>query len=308
MLKDVSLSGVRAFESAARHGSFRAAASELHLSPSAVSHAISKLEHSLGTRLFEREGRRVRLSADGQTLMRHVSLAFDEMRRGLEIVSARAPQLLRLHCAPSFAAQWLSPRLPGFLAAQPGLEVRLAASTDYARFTDDDFDVDIVYGPVWPEAAEVIPLGEEIVMPLCAPALARAIRRPHDLLDHVLIQSDVKMVRWPAWFEANGMCLPPPHGMRFDRSFLAIAAAADGLGVALESRRLVERELESGRLVAPLEGVTQDIAYRAHFLVLSRARRQRRAVTTFVEWLLAELELPAPGAHPATVTGERATA
>lgn len=252
------------------------------------------MEQSLGTALFEREGRLVRLSADGQTLMRHISLAFDELRRGLEVVSARGPQLLRLHCAPSFAAQWLTPRLRGFFAKQPHLEVRLAASTDYARFTNDEFDADIVYGPVRAEAVEVIPLGQETVMPLCTAELAGAIRRPGDLLEQVLIQSVVKMVRWPAWFEANDLCPPSPQGMRFDRSFLAIAAAVDGLGVALESTRLVERELASGRLVAPLKGSSRNLSYHAHFLVLPRARRQRRAVTTFVEWLLAELGLPSP--------------
>lgn len=307
MLNNVSLSGVRAFESAARHGSFRAAAAELNLSPSAISHAILKLEQSLGTALFEREGRLVRLSPDGQTLMRHIGLAFDELRRGLELVSARGPELLRLHCAPSFASQWLSPRLREFFTSQPNLEVRLAANTDYARFTNDEFDADIVYGPVRAEAVDVISLGEEAVMPFCAPTLADAIRRPADLLEHVLIQSDVKMVRWPAWFEANGLCPPSTQGMRFDRSFLAIAAAVDGLGVALESIRLVERELKSGQLIAPLQGLSQDISYRAHFLVLPRARRHRRAVTTFVEWLLAELGLPSLLERQGVAAGASAT-
>ena len=120
VLKDVSLSTVKAFESAARHGSFRAAASELNLSPSAISHAILKLEQTLGTNLFEREGRVVRLSPDGETLMRHVGLAFDELRGGMELVSNRGPQLLRLHSAPSFATQWLTPRLSSFLSFSSG--------------------------------------------------------------------------------------------------------------------------------------------------------------------------------------------
>ena len=79
--------------------------------------------------------------------MLHVGLAFDELRRGMELVSNRGPQLLRLHSAPSFAAQWLTPRLSRFLSSHPGVEVRLAASTDYARFVNDEFDADIVYGP-----------------------------------------------------------------------------------------------------------------------------------------------------------------
>ncbi len=157
MLKDVSLTTVKAFEAAARHGSFRAAASELNLSPSAVSHAILKLEQSLGTPLFERDGRSVRLSPGGEMLMRYVGTAFDELRRGMEIVSNRKVTLLRLHSAPSFAAQWLTPRLSDFLARNPDIEVRLASNTDYARFSNDDFDIDIVYGPPRVEGLHVIP-------------------------------------------------------------------------------------------------------------------------------------------------------
>ena len=234
VLKDVSLSTVKAFESAARHGSFRAAASELNLSPSAISHAILKLEQTLGTNLFEREGRLVRLSPDGETLMLHVGLAFDELRRGMELVSNRGPQLLRLHSAPSFAAQWLTPRLSSFLSSHPGVEVRLAASTDYTRFLNDEFDADIVYGPTRAEGVVSIPLGLETVTPLCAPQLAERIKAIDDLSSNLLIQSDLKRVRWSDWFKANGKEPLIPHGARFDRSFLAIAVACAGLGIALE--------------------------------------------------------------------------
>jgi len=294
VLKDVSLSTVKAFESAARHGSFRSAASELNLSPSAISHAILKLEQALGTNLFEREGRLVRLSSDGETLMLHVGLAFDELRRGMELVSNRGPDLLRLHLAPSFAAQWLSPRLSPFLSSHPGVEVRLAASTDYARFVDDEFDADIVYGPSRAEGVVSVPLGVETVMPLCSPEFAQRITKIEDLGAGVLIQSDLKRVRWSDWFKANGKEPLVPHGARFDRSFLAIAAACDGLGVALESTRLAEKELKIGRIVAPLAGRAQDVEYIGHYLVYPRAWRQRRAVRVFTEWLLDELGLPRP--------------
>jgi len=298
VLKDVSLSAVKAFESAARHGSFRAAASELNLSPSAISHAILKLEQTLGTNLFEREGRVVRLSPDGETLMRHVGLAFDELRRGMELVSNRGPQLLRLHSAPSFAAQWLTPRLTGFFASHSGIEVRLAASTDYARFVNDDFDADIVYGPSRVEGAVSIPLGIETITPLCSPELAKRINAIDDLTGEVLIQSDLKRVRWTDWFKANEREAPIPRLARFDRSFLAIAAACDDLGVALESTRLAEREIRTGRLVAPLAGRAKDVEYVGHHLIFPRAGRQRRAVRVFTAWLLAALGLPDEQGNP----------
>jgi LysR family glycine cleavage system transcriptional activator len=281
MLNQTPLSLLRAFEAAGRTGSFRTAADEIALSPSAVSHAIRKLERTLGARLFEREGRLVRLSPEGEALMRHVGRAFEELRRGLEVVSTRAPHLLRLHCAPSFAAQWLTPRLARFLRDHPGIEIRLAAGTDYTRFGNEEFDADIVYGMPRQEGLTVIPLGEETVAPLCAPDLARTIATPMDLCDHVLIESDNKQIRWPTWFARNGLPAPRSHGTRFDRSFLAIAAAADCLGVALESTRLAERELANGRLVRPLAGIAHDVRYVGHHLVFPRSTRQRHSLRLF---------------------------
>lgn len=285
MLAHVSLPAVRAFEAAARRGSFRAAAAELNLSPSAVSHAIVKLEKTLGVTLFERNGRSMALTINGETLMHHVRNAFDELRRGLESISAQGPQLLRVHSAPSFAAAWLTPRLPAFLAQHPGIELRLSAGTDYTRFTGDDFDVDIVYGPVRGDGLATIDLPQETVTPLCSPAFARSITSPADLLRASLIHSDNKQVRWNHWFSINGMAAPAPHGIRFDRSFLALAAASDGLGVALESTLLAEREIQAGRLVAPLASRAQDVRYVGHRIVFPSFNHQRRIVRSFIDWL-----------------------
>ncbi len=290
----MALSLLRAFEAAARTGSFQEAAAELHLTPSAVSHAIRKLERTLGAVLFDREGRIVRLSADGMALMRHVGPAFEDIRRGMDLVSTRGPHLLRVHSAPSFAAQWLTPRLPDFLATYPDIEFRLAASTDYTRFTTDEFDVDIVYGRPNREGLIVLPLGEETVAPLCAPSLARSIRKPEDLVGQVLIESDNKQIRWDDWFAANGLAAPPPHGMRFDRSFLAILTAANGLGIALESTRLAEREIKAGILVAPLSRHAVDVRYVGHYLVFPRIALRRQPLQIFVRWIASELGLDMP--------------
>ena len=145
--------------------------------------------------------------------------------------------------------------------------MRLADSSDYTRFVSDGFDADIVYREPRLPGMITLPLGEEVVTPLCAAQLAIAITTPASLLDHTLIESDNKKVRWDAWFAANELSAPPPNGSRFERSFLAIAAAADGLRVALESLRLAERELASGRLVQPLAGRARDMRYAGHCLV-----------------------------------------
>jgi LysR family glycine cleavage system transcriptional activator len=292
------LSALRAFEAAARTGSFRTAAEDLSLTPSAVSHAIRGLEQTLGAALFLREGRSVRLTGDGRTLMRHVERGFGELQLGIGSVSAQAPRLLRVHSAPSFAAQWLLPRLRRLLKEVEGLELRLAAGTDYVRFLpSDEYDIDIVYGMPSPDLYGtamhqnliVLPLGTEVITPLCAPGLATEIRTPRDLLRQTLIESEAKKVRWPAWFAANGHIAPQPRGLRFDRSFLSLSAAADELGVALESTRLAERELASGRLVQPLRNKCEDVVYTGHWLVFPRPMRYSQPLVLFVGWLAAEL-------------------
>jgi len=291
MLHDVPLSILRAFEAAGRTGSFRSAATELRLTPSAVSHAITKLEQTLGANLFARSNRVAQLTPEGEALMRHVGRAFEELRRGLEMVSTHGSQFLRLHSAPSFAAQWLTPRLARFMRDHPGIEVRLAAGTDYTRFLNDEFDADILYGLPRQEGFMIVPLGEETITPLCTPELARAIREPMDLFRQVLIESEIKQVRWADWFTRNGLPTPRPQGVRFDRSFLAIAAAVEGLGVALESTRLTERELASGRLVRPLAGLAEDVRYVGHHLVFPRSARKRHSLRLFMTWLGTELGL-----------------
>lgn len=303
------LSALRTFEAAARTGSFRAAAEGLGLTPSAVSHAIRGLERTLGVALFVREGRSIRLTGEGEVLMQHVQRGFGELQLGVGSISGRVGRhLLRLHCAPSFAAQWLVPRLRRFLNETKGLEVRIAAGTDYTRFLADEFDADIVYGP--PPSSfygpvqrtlVLLPLGTEVVTPLCTPELAEHIRAPEDLLAHTLIESDKKQVRWPNWFAANGMAAPELHGPRFDRSFLSLSAAMDGLGVALESTRLAERELASGRLVRPLRGACEDVVYTGHWLVVPRIKLYVRSVVLLTQWLGRELEvdLAVPGASEA---------
>ena len=291
MSQTLPLPALRAFEAAARLNSFRDAARELNLSPSAISHAIRKLEHELGTSLFDRAGRIVRLNPSGEALLRHVARGFGEMQHGMDVVAARRPNLLRLHCAPSMAAQWLVPRLRRLTSELPGVEVRLSSNTEYSRFPSDEFDADIVYGPPRGEGLAVLPLGSETIAPLCAPELAAAIREPADLLRMTLIESEHKRVRWGAWFGENGLVPPPPRGSRFDRSFMAIAAAVDGMGVTLESTRLAERELARGSLVQPLAGRARDVAYIGHYLVCPQTARQRSPLTLFVSWMAAELGL-----------------
>jgi LysR family transcriptional regulator, glycine cleavage system transcriptional activator len=293
MIGSISLKGIRAFEAVARLGSFKAAADELKLTSSAVSHAVIDLEQDLGIGLIDRQRRGGRLTDRGEAFYGHVRIAFDQLRLGIDETSLRMRKVFRLHAAPSFAAGWLSPRLPKLLALHPDMEVRLSAGTDYSNFASNDFDADIVYGPVRATNVTTIPIAEETVAPMCSPTMAASIKTPADLRRHVLIQSDTKMVRWSHWFEKNGLADQALHGIRFDRSFLAIAAAADGLGIALESTLLAERDLANGRLVMPLANIAQDITYVGHNLVFPKLAKPNKLAAVFTDWLMAEIKMRA---------------
>ena len=291
MARRLPLSSLRIFEAAARLASFRAASAELNLTPSAVSHAVKGLEQELGVVLFTRQGRQVALTPAGETLLHHAARGFSDLQRGLEAVCVAGPQSLRLHCAPSFAGQWLMPRLARFLAANPGLDLRLSADPHYPAFPSDAFDADILYGEPRQPGLTVIPLGAERIVPLCAPSLQQQISTPASLRSLVLIESEHCRLRWPHWFEANGVAAPAPRGPRFDRSSMSLAAATDGVGVALDSTRLAERELLDGRLVMPLAGRSLDLSLVGHRLVFPAAAGRKPSLARFTAWLLGELQL-----------------
>jgi DNA-binding transcriptional LysR family regulator len=288
-LRRVPLSSLRVFESAGRSGSFIQAAQELGISSSAVSHSIRKLEESIEIQLFERTTREINLTPKGRLLMEHVQRGLDEMQRGFALAKTDEPPPLRLHTAPSFGMQWLMPRLSRFVQAHPAIDLRFSASTDYAQFENDDFDLDVVYGEPRSSLNEKVPLAVEHLTPLCSPQLAESIRSPQDLYEHRLIQCDVQMLQWKGWFEANHLMPPHHYALRFDRSNMAIAAAVNGMGVVLESTLLAEGELRTGTLVAPLRAVTHDIQYIGHYLVYPKRRSRHEAAEVFKKWFLDEL-------------------
>ena len=299
-IKRLPLPSLRVFEAAGRTCSFVEAAKELDLSPSAVSHAIRKLETAAGVALFIRNTRHTALTPEGTILLEHVQRGFEEMNRGFTLATTEPSIPLRLHTAPTFASQWLVPRLSGFMAEHPGIDLRISASTDYATFDNDDFDIDIVYGEPQRSAHEKFPLAIEELTPLCCAELAEKIRSPQDLYSTLLIQSDGQSVQWKGWFAANDLVTPTSYELAFDRSSMGISAAVDGLGVVLESTLLAERELAAGKLVAPLREVSNSVHYVGHYLVYPRRQRQQDAVGQFKAWLFKELQSPALAASAST--------
>lgn len=275
------------FEAAARLGSFRAAAEELGLTPSAVSHQVRALEAWLGVALFERVGRGIALSSDGQGFFADIRDGFEQLRRATgRMVRRRGggrTEVVRVRTPPSFAGRWLLPRLPALLAAHPGIDIRVNAEKDQ-RPGAAGVDLMIVYGDErsWRRTAE--PLLEEALQPLCAPALAAGIGSPADLPARPLIGTRGNALSWSDWFRRHGV--DAGHAgpaMELDPSDVAIDAAAKGLGVVLESDVLTEDERRDGRLVAPLPGHAVRIA--AYWLL--PVGSDRPAVERVRAWLLA---------------------
>jgi DNA-binding transcriptional LysR family regulator len=285
---------LRAFEAAARLGSFAGAGSELHQTPSAISHQVRALEAWFERPLFVRSVRRVTLTAEGDRLLGELSAALDQIE---DVCTALRPAAARsslsVHCAPSFASKWLSPRLSRFMQAHPEITIRLSSDAESVDLRSHaDIDIDITYGPPPARAGVVMEsLGSEPTLPLAAPHLFNSSLpgRPRDLLRFTLIDSKLNPVQWADWCKLNSLKLPPSARPSFDRGSLAVAAAADGLGIALETRRFAEAELARGDLIALDGPAFRRIERDTHFLCYRKTNEERATIVVFKRWLTSEL-------------------
>lgn len=290
----IPLKAIQAFEAAARLSSFALAAEELFLTPSAISHQVKFLEEAIGIRLFHRVHRAVVLTDSGRRYAEEISAAFAAIDTATRQVGrAEKSDILTVHSTPSIAAQWLMPRLARFSALYPDIDVRLHASPVTADLSTGAVDIDIRYSmrKLQPAGTMVLPFPQETIVPLCSPELANGpnpIRQPEDLCHHTLIHSELSLVGWRDWLRLHRKVkLDIARGPRFDRSFMAINAAVDGLGVCLESLLLVQRELDSGRLVAPLG--TDGLKVQGYSLNFLKSRAELPKIRCFQDWLFEEL-------------------
>lgn len=293
MHKKVAIKAVQAFEAASRLGSFAAAAEELAVTPSAISHQIRLLEDRLGVRLFHRVHRSVVLTEIGRRYASELRLAFARIETATQrIASAGANAILSIHSTPSFATQWLMPRLAEFRELHKNIDIRLKASVDQIDLTKDEIDVDIRYNSGRASSGTVqISFPDDIIVPMASPALVnglKPIREPEDLKQHQLIHSEVNIVTWRDWARAHKIFLDLDKGPRFDRSFMSIRAAVDGLGICLDSLLLAEQELRSGRLIIPFP--TKGIIAQGHSLFVLKESLDVPNVRLFNEWLTVELK------------------
>ncbi|MGF6571235.1 LysR family glycine cleavage system transcriptional activator [Paraburkholderia sp. GAS333] len=291
------LPALRFFEAAGRHQSFKLAAAELNVTPSAVSHGIVGLEQALGVELFVREPRGISLTATGADYLSYVSEAFSLIAIGTQrLPNHRADRPIALSCAPTFASRWLLPRLAGFRARWPNVNVSVDTSHRQVGFPVDGFDFAIrlsrapVAGAAWTRL-----FGERFV-PVCSAAYLATLRESHDeggnKIDWrraTLIHVNAASEDWQSWLDAAGVeGIDPANGLRVDTIQLAFEAATMGLGIALGRRPLVDSDLASGALV---EACAPTLASAGAYWLVSADNVERRPeLFDFRRWLIGEAE------------------
>lgn len=279
-----------AFEAVARRRSFAFAAAELHLTASAISHQVARLEADLGVRLFERSAHGVRLSDAGERYLERVSGALSAISAATEDLREGVSNSLYVHSAPSIASLWLMPRLRRFAQAYPDIALNLSAAHTPSDFALGQADVDIRYGvPQWGDLV-VEPLFEERIVPLASPAFIREhrLKRIDQLFEVPLIQSNVNVVQWSDWLRAfSERRAPERFALRFDRAQMSLDAATQGLGVALESAVNAGPHLSTGKL-KPVFGMDKAVRIKAHFVVYPAKHARRPAVEAFLAWVHEE--------------------
>lgn len=281
-----SMSLLTAFDAAARHQSFTAAAAELNLTQSAVSRQIRALEDILGAELFLREKQSVRLTFAGETYaqqireaLRHISMATLNFR-----ANPRGGTL-NLAILPTFGTRWLAPRLPSFVAEHSGITVNLTTRLAPFDFQLDQLDAAIHFGaPEWPGAELDLLMGETVV-PACSPEVLAKHRfaAPKDLLDAPLLHLVSRPDAWERWFDAMNVPAQGIGGMLIDQFATAAQAASAGMGVALLPKFLIEAELARGDLVEAFDGPVESVG--RYYLAWPSKRESYPPLQAFRSWI-----------------------
>ena len=299
-----SLNALRAFEAAARHLSLSLAANELNVTPAAVSHQVRLLEEHIGLPVFERNGRGLVLTDAGAAGLRDLREAFAHLSAAMDAIGSLGETgALTVSATPSFAAKWLLPRLDSFGREHPEIDVHVSASIQLADFMRDRVDVAVRYGAGGYSDVFFEKLLTETVVPVCSPELlqGKPLRSVRELSSLTLLHddspdNDPSCPNWETWLRAAGVDdVDVDRGPRFNQSSLVIESAILGRGIALAKSTLAAADIQSGRLVRPIE--TERPVDFAYWFVAPRAKLNLPKVAYFREWLRREagVERDRPG-------------
>jgi LysR family glycine cleavage system transcriptional activator len=306
------LGGLRGFEAAARHMSFRDAAEELQLTQGAISRQIKTLELNLATPLFVRKIRQVQLTKAGERLYPAVRDAFDVIERAIADMKERPRRkTLVLSALPTLTSTWIMPRLHEFTERHRDIDVRIVAGLDPADLSDDHIDIAIRVGQLpgtrmsqqirpriehtmvesWigVRADELFP---DVLVPVCSPELIgrQRISQPKDLLRYPLIHTSTRRFAWIDWLNAHGITkLPrPSRNLEFGHFFMSIEAALRGQGVAIIPRVILSLYKDAGRLRYPVETTLPSAG--SYYLLVREERLSAPEVATLHHWLMSQAE------------------
>ncbi|MEO9339632.1 LysR substrate-binding domain-containing protein [Mesorhizobium sp. SB112] len=289
-----NLNSLAYFEAVARTGRVSLAAAELGVSAAAVSQQLKQLEEQWGVLLFRRKDRRLSLTIDGEMLFQTTTTAFRMIRGARSAVLRQGNnRQLNLRCSPSFAVRWLTPRLKGFLDANPEWGVRVDATPEFSDFDTEVMDLDLRYGSGAWERLHTECIINDFVLPMCSPEYRDRLRAVND--DPALLFSQARLIhsvktlyQWDVWLVVHGIDPPTEQApLRFDRSSMAIQLARDGAGIVLDSATLAQEDLERGTLV-PLSTAFDVVEFPAYWAVCPTRHTNRRTVRLFTDWIRAE--------------------
>ena len=298
-IRMLPLNALRSFDAAARRLSFAAAATELGVTPAAISIQVRRLEEWVGSPLFVRGHRSLGLSAAGQRLAPRLTALFLEMERLVSEVRDLDAITLQVSAMGSFASKWVAPRLGRFVADHPAVHVRITNADRRADFDRDSVDVGLRYGPEDHGELHADLIAPARAFPVCSPALAERYgggpsRIPRQLLLHdesALIAPGLPT--WSGWLAAAGApTLPEGGGPWFSNIHMSLSAAISGQGFALGLAPLVDDDLAAGRLVKPF-----DLELESPFgfwFVCRPDRLAEEKIAGFRAWSLAEAALARP--------------
>jgi LysR family glycine cleavage system transcriptional activator len=290
-----SLNALRAFEAAARHMSFKAAAEELSVSQSAVSHQIKALEEALGFPLFARKTRSVELTRKGRLYYPILRNAFDSIAEGTQVIlEEKSVSVLTVQVYSTFTIRWLLPRLSRFQEQHEDVQIRLHTSQADVNFDQEDVDAAIMIGQPTNASLHYDHLFNCELFPVCSPRYLEKhglIETPADLLGHSLLQVYPSGQDWNVWLEAQAVDqVNPDSGLQLESYDVALNSAIQGMGVALGQQPYITHELDSASLVELFPG--RRVENPNHWLLAYRSeKRGQHKIAVFRDWLLEEVAI-----------------
>lgn len=290
------LNSLKAFESAARHLSFSKAASELNVTPGAISQQIKLLENFLSISLFKRKNRQIILTEQGQMLLPTLSEAFGLLNKAINSVQTYdEDEPLTITAPPAFISKWLIPKLNDFNKRHPKIDVRIDSSKRLIDFDNESVDVGIRFSFEQDTTLDSSHLFSLDVIAVCSPELikqGKGLSHPSDIIHHTLLNyrdavENNTFPDWDMWLSTMELeSTNTSHAILFNQTDMMLQAAIEGQGIALSSSIIAENDINSGRLIQ-LFKLSMPIHF-SYFLVTSFEKAKLKKVKIFKKWILEQ--------------------